>query len=132
MYTAAIHGRFPSNASNPALLSKCLSVLESWGGQLFIDKIYTGEKKMAFPQLQHPIDYAVRRQLHGELAVLLKFCFHRFPIAREAMGGYGRSIAAIFHYPLHSCILSLRRDFFEATDIDVAKRSPFDSESFLR
>ena len=99
MYVALTRGNSSAEVRNP---TACLKALEAWGGQITIpsnDQYSTGLS---------PIFKLAR----GWDTVGLKSGFQlydcQYPIADEQADGFGRSLGAIFQYPFHAAIISLR------------------------
>ena len=100
MYLAAVKGRGGSgdSKSNAMALDRCLSALDAWGGQFMV----------ASPKgkdLLHPVHCVSANWKAEELSVILSHCNYRYPLT----GGNDSSISAMFQYPIHAALISLRR-----------------------
>jgi len=139
MYSAAVHGRsVGGTGGNPDQLRDCLLAFEAWGGQLYLlsnviaetnkimktrktsrhkNKLSTMEELSTVTNqvkvMPHPIHSVSAEWRHAELETLFAFCPHRFPIESEGQFGFGRSLGALFDYPLHACVISLRKKLIE-------------------
>lgn len=117
MYIATVTGKDVSGISDPKKLRQCLMTLESWGAQMCIrpagevmdENRATNQVKV----MPHPIHSAAAEWRHKELEVVLEFCPHRYPIRLEGQSGFGRSLGALFDYPLHACAIALRKKLIQ-------------------
>lgn len=101
MYLAIMDGRSVGQSKNPVALESCLSVLEAHGGQL--------ETPFGF---RHPISALASTWSHEELAVVLKYVSYRYPLvlpSAEDKQRVGISLSALYQYPVHSCLITLRK-----------------------
>mmetsp|Transcript_3750 Transcript_3750/g.7170 ORF Transcript_3750/g.7170 Transcript_3750/m.7170 type:complete len:988 (-) Transcript_3750:684-3647(-) len=115
MYVALTRGKSPIDGRNPM---KCLRTLEAWGGQIMFHNSDDQSEK-------HPI-YLLSSKWDSEgLKVAFQFFQFRFPIVGEPSDGYGRSLGAIYCYPIHVVLISLRMKVHKIRARDK-------SESFCR
>lgn len=95
MYLAAVNG------NDAPALSRCLSALNAWGGQLLPTE-ETAESK----RLLHPIHFISSQWKHEQLETLLSNVSHRFPLVNSELGSV--SLGAKYGYPIHATVISLR------------------------
>jgi len=116
MYVALKRGKSLNGKVDANLLRMCLKVLETWGGQLCIPLSDNDcEQDSMRP---HPI-YGLSRQWEStSLDIVFDFCPHRYPVVGEVAGGYGRSLAAMYQYPLHTCLIALREKVAAISNIE--------------
>jgi len=100
MYLAAVEGRGGNgdSKSNAMALDRCLSALDAWGGQFLVESPKSKD-------LLHPIHCVSANWKAEELSVILSHCNYRYPLT----GGNDSSISAMFQYPIHAALISLRR-----------------------
>ncbi len=109
MLVALTNGKSLHGKKDPALLQMCLKSLEAWGGQLAIPS--AGNLRGT-----HPVHDLAEKWDSKSLEIIFDFCNHRYPIAGEGTEGYGRSLAAIYQYPLHTSLLVLRKKISGISD----------------
>ena len=101
MYLATTEGRSVGQSKNPDALERCLSVLEAHGGHM--------ETPFGF---RNPVSALSAAWSHGELEVALQHIHHRYPVVLSDAGDknrIGMSVSAFFQYPVHSCLITLRK-----------------------
>jgi FOG: Ankyrin repeat len=99
MYVTLIMGKSPVGGRNPM---KCLRTLEAWGGQIMLQNSDENRSE------KHPI-YILSSKCDSEgLKVAFHFFQFRFPFLGDPLDGYGRSLSAIYCYPIHAILISLR------------------------
>lgn len=99
MYLAAILGNDVSK------LTRCLAALNAWGGQ-FLPLQETAQSK----NLLHPVYCLAYQWKHEQLAALLPYVSHQYPLTSSDLGGI--SLSAKFAYPLHAALIALREYMF--------------------
>ena len=111
MYVALVRGRSPVEGRNPNM---CLKSLEAWGGQICVSESEDASKL-------NPV-CALSTDWDGKtLDLVFQIYKYRYPIVGEAACGYGRSLGAIFQYPLHACLVSLRKKIATISEGSRAK-----------
>jgi hypothetical protein len=101
MYLAISEGSTVGGQRNPEALDRCLTLLGSYGGQI--------EGSLGF---RHPVSYLASIWCHEELSVVLKHVNFRYPLIlpyAEDKKRVGISVSALYQYPVHSCLVSLRK-----------------------
>ena len=97
MYLAAVEGGGSGDSkSNAMALDRCLSALDAWGGQFLIESPKSKD-------LFHPIHCVSANWKAEDLSVILSHCNYRYPLTS------GSSLSAMFQYPIHAALISLRR-----------------------
>lgn len=109
MYIALMKGKSLLEVRNPVT---CLTALEAWGGQLIIplDDQCTSDQSPIFK-------LACSWDTVG-LKSAFQFYGCQYPIVGEQADGFGRSLGAIFQYPLHAALISLRIKVVNINDND--------------
>eukprot|EP00934_Nitzschia_sp_Nitz4_P009330 Nitzschia sp. Nitz4//scaffold156_size52432//26049//30881//NITZ4_006827-RA/size52432-snap-gene-0.13-mRNA-1//-1//CDS//3329537415//9320//frame0 len=101
LHLAIIDGRSVGGSEDASAVKECISVLTQSGSDIEAPLGYS-----------HPICQLATVWRHEALAVLLKFCNYRYPIlssdAQDKRSG-GISVDAAFQYPIHACLVSLRK-----------------------
>ena len=97
MTVAIMNGRAPGGKRNSSLLSQCVSSLQAWGGKLHV------------PYSPHPIHTLSAEWCHDELDIIFPICDCTFPIIGNGVDGYSQSLGALYDYPLHTCVIQLRK-----------------------
>ncbi len=110
MFVALTYGKSLHGKRDPDLLSMCLKSLEAWGGQLVIPSADDPN------ETTHPVYDLAEKWDSVSLKIIFDFCNHRYPIAGEGAEGYGRSLGAIYQYPLHSSLMVLRKKIAGISD----------------
>jgi len=109
MYLAAVEGKSDDGNSNAIALDLCLSALDAWGGQLILD---SHESKK---ELLHPVHCVSAQWKSAELSVLFSHCNYHYPLTSiDDSDPRGISLSALFHYPIHAALVSLRRRIISA------------------
>lgn len=108
MYLAAVCGKTVEGGSNAIALGRCLSAIEAWGGQIFIE-----DPKQRLP-LRHPIAVKAEQWKSAELEVLFDHVDYFYPLKDETTFDQNAdksviSIGQLMHYPLHTSLIALRR-----------------------
>ncbi|KAL3914415.1 MAG: hypothetical protein SGILL_006111, partial [Bacillariaceae sp.] len=98
MYLATTKGRVVGSQRSPAALSQCIAVLEKYGGEI--------DAPMGH---RHPVSLLATEWHAEELEVVLSHCKYRYPLRLVKGEQEGVSISALYQYPVHSALLSLRR-----------------------
>lgn len=125
MYVALIMGKSPVGGRNPM---KCLRTLEAWGGQIMLQDSDENRSE------KHPIYILSSKCDSDGLKVAFHFFQFRFPFLGDPLDGYGRSLSAIYCYPIHVILISLRMKLNEVRSgenadtlhknyVDAVKRS---------
>ena len=94
MYVATMEGRGIGNLESSLALAHCLQALEVWGGTMLVK----GSK------LHHPVALLASDWRHETLTTVLSHIPCRYPLPI-----LGISVGALYYYPIHTAILSLRR-----------------------
>ena len=98
MYLAIAEGHTVGGQRNPAALDQCISVMEKYGGE--VDAVMGH---------CHPVSYLASHWRPEELLVALRHCKCRYPLRLTKGEDEGISIGALFNYPVHSTVISLRK-----------------------
>jgi hypothetical protein len=110
MYVAVIEGHTVSGGHDFVALERCIMALEAWGGQMMIFGTNNG--------LQPPVSFLASAWRHDDLSVVLDHLPSRYPLqSSDALNTtpLQESLSAYFLYPLHHCLLGLRREMNSAT-----------------
>ena len=83
---------------SPVALDRCIAVLEKYGGEI--------DASMGH---RHPVSLLAAEWHAEELEVVLSHCKYRYPLRLVKGEQEGVSIGALYQYPVHSALLSLRR-----------------------
>jgi len=119
---AASQGTMINGKSDPVAMGLCISALEAWGGQLMISGYPDSNK------LLHPIHCLASQWKPAELLELLSHCHHFYPLTNaDGSDAGGISLAALYHYPLHAALISLRNHIHIAFG---TRKSSFSANSF--
>ena len=108
MYFAAVCGKTVEGGSNAIALGRCLSAIEAWGGQIFIE-----DPEQRLP-LRHPIAVKAQQWKSTELEVLFDHVDYFYPLKDETTFDQNAdksiiSIGQLTHYPLHTSLIALRQ-----------------------
>jgi hypothetical protein len=106
MYLATTEGRSVGHSKNPVALDSCLSVLEANGGHM--------EVPLGF---RNPVSVLAAAWSHEELEVVLKHVHYRYPLVlsdADDKHRIGISVSAFFQYPVHSCLITVRKMISDA------------------
>ena len=108
MYLAAVCGRTVEGGSNAIALGRCLSAIEAWGGQMFIED---PEKRLP---LRHPVAVKSQQWKSAVVETLFDHVDYFYPLKDETIFDQNAdksivSIGQLMHYPLHSCLIALRQ-----------------------
>lgn len=104
MYLAAVEGKQPLGEGGASdSLGRCLSALAAWGGELV-----PSDGPIV---LRHPVSVLASRWAKSEMAAVLAHVRFRHPLenAGLSVSQHGMSLGALFQYPLHSALVTLRR-----------------------
>jgi hypothetical protein len=110
MYVAVIEGQTVSGGHDFVALERCIMALEAWGGQMMIFGTHN--------RLQSPVSFLASAWRHNDLSVVLDHLPSRYPLqSGDALNTapVQESLSASFLYPLHSCLLGLRREMNSTT-----------------
>ena len=107
-----MEGKGVDGKGNAITLGRCLSSLEAWGGRFLVKEGGYPETK----KLLHPIHCVSAQWKSDELPVILSHCNYHYPLASNdgEIGDCGISLSAMFHYPIHAALVSLRKQIFFA------------------
>jgi FYVE zinc finger len=94
MYVAALEGSSGIEKDDPMALGRCLQALEVWDGQMLV-------KGSLLP---HPVVVLSSGWQYVKLTAVLGHVPFRYPLPTS-----GISVGALYHYPIHTAIVSLRR-----------------------
>ena len=113
-YLAAVSGGGGSGTTDAGedarALDLCLSALEAWGGGM------TTSSFAGSDALLHPVHCVAAQWRPAALAVVLSHCRGRHPSASaKGRDPGGASLGAVFHYPLHAALGSLRTRIAKAS-----------------
>ena len=98
MYLATTEGRMVGGQRSPPALNRCIAILEKHGGEI--------DAPMG---CRHPVSLLATEWHAEELEVVLSYCKYRYPLRLVKGEQEGVSIGAMYQYPVHSALLSLRR-----------------------
>jgi Ankyrin repeats (3 copies) len=98
MYLAITEGRTVGSQRSPDALDECITILERFGGEI--------DATMGY---RHPVSFLASFWLPDELGVVLRHCQYRYPLRLLKGEEEGISIGALYQYPIHSALISLRR-----------------------
>lgn len=99
MYVALTRGDSSAEMRNPIM---CLKALEAWGGQIVI---------LPYDQCSSGLSPIFKLSSSwDDVGLKSGFQFYdcQYPIPDEQADGFGRSLGAVFQYPFHAAIVSLR------------------------
>ncbi|KAG7363153.1 ankyrin repeat domain protein [Nitzschia inconspicua] len=98
MQLAITEGRTVGSQRSPEALDKCITILEKYGGEI---DATTG--------FRHPVCFLAGYWLYDELEVVLRHCNYRYPLRQVNVAAEGISIGALYQYPIHSALISLKK-----------------------
>ena len=101
MYLAITEGRTVGGLSSPEALERSLSILESFGGDI-----------QGSAGFRHPVSYLASIWSHEELSTVLNHVNYRYPLVltdTQDKKRTGMSLSALYQYPVHSALVSLRK-----------------------
>jgi len=102
---------------DPVSLSRCLMALEAWGGQMTVSS-------SARP-LVHPISVLAEKWFPEGLEVVLNHTKFLYPFGNSTgEDDASTSLSAMFQYPIHRAVASLRRYTGSAEAEDMLPESP--------
>jgi len=103
MYIAAVDGFGAQVQRDPVCLGKCIMALEGWDGQMLSNP--------ANSAVRWPQSVLATQWRAEDLTEVLRHSAYRYPLPAQLLGQQtGISIGALYHYPLHSSIISLLRE----------------------
>jgi len=108
MQVAVLEGHTASGGRDSVALEKCIVALEAWGGQIVIPG-------MGF---QRPVSFLAAAWRPEDLSVVLRHMHYRYPLkSGDVLDDTSpeESLSAHFCYPLHSCLVSMRREIDSAS-----------------
>jgi hypothetical protein len=114
IYLAITEGRTVSRQRSPEALEKCMSVIEKHGGE--VD---------ALIGYRHPVSFLAAFWLSDELDVVLRHCQYMYPL-RLPKEDEGISISSLYHYPVHSALMSLKANLIPEASEDGGNGSAVD------
>lgn len=82
---------------DPAAIAQCLKVLQKWGGEL-VSSQNDGNQASLHPVLELSCQWD-----HDLLDIGIEFAPYRFTLSKGPL----KSIASIYQYPIHSCLLKV-------------------------
>lgn len=83
----------------------------------------------------HPIHSMAAEWRHAELENVFTRHPHRYPIELAGHSGYERSLGALFDYPLHACVIALRKkltEFKQTRKSDIFNQATGSASSLIR
>lgn len=104
MYLAITEGRSVGGRSNPLALERCIEIMAKFGGQV-------GE----LLENRHPASVLASQFQADELAILLKYSRCKYPLHVTKQEELGISLSALYQYPVHSTLISLKRRLHDLT-----------------
>lgn len=110
MYVAVIEGHTVSGGHDSVALERCMMALEAWGGQMMISETMKG--------VQRPVGFLASEWRPDDLSVVLDHLPFRYPLQSSDIldtTPLQKSVSAYFLYPLHSCLIGLRREMKSLT-----------------
>jgi len=108
MYVAIVEGCKVDKYCDAAL-GRCLQALEAWDGQILV--------KGTASRLPHPVVLLASEWRCGCIAAVLGHVPFRYPLPVP-----GISVGALYHYPIHTAIVSLRQKILSITPGDKTFR----------
>ena len=108
MYLAAVHGKTAIGGDDHFALGCCLSALDAWGGQIYVDD------PEGRSQLHHPVACRAIEWKAAEVETLLSHINYFYPLRDETSSGLSvkesiYSTAQHMHYPIHAALVTLRK-----------------------
>lgn len=97
MYLAITEGRTVGGQRDPKALERCIATLAKYGGQV-------GE----LMENRHPVSYLAYMCQPDEVEIVLKYSQYKFPLHTTKEDHLGISLSALYEYPLHSALISLK------------------------
>jgi hypothetical protein len=104
MYLAITEGRTVGSQRSPEMLEKCISIIEKHGGEI--------DAMMGY---RHPVSVLAAFWHSDELAVVLRHCQYMYPL-RLPKEDEGISVSSLYHYPVHSALISLKNQIPDAME----------------
>lgn len=97
MYLAITEGRSVGGQANPKALERCIATLAKYGGQV-------GQ----LMENRHPVSYLAYMCQPDEMEIVLKYSQYKFPLHTTNENDLGISLSALYEYPVHSALISLK------------------------
>ena len=97
MYLAITEGRSVGGKLNPRALERCISTMAKYGGQV-------GE----LMENRHPVSYLAYMCQPNEMELVLKYSQYKYPLHTTKENDLGISLSALYEYPVHSALISLK------------------------
>lgn len=97
MYLAITEGRSVGGQTNPKALERCIATLAKFGGQV-------GH----LMENRHPVSYLAYMCQPDEMEIVLKYSQYKFPLHTTKEDDLGISLSALYEYPVHSALISLK------------------------
>jgi len=97
MYLAITEGRTVGGQLNPKALERCIATLANFGGQV-------GE----LMDNRHPVSYLAYMCQAEEMTIVLKYSQYKFPLHTTKAEERGISVSALYQYPIHSALVSVK------------------------
>jgi len=97
MYLAITEGRSVGGQTNPKALERCIATLAKYGGQV-------GQ----LMENRHPVSYLAYMCQPKEMQIVLKYSQYKFPLHTTKEEELGISLSALYEYPIHSALISVK------------------------
>ena len=97
MYLAITEGRSVGGQVNPDALERCIACMAKFGG-------HVGELR----ENRHPVSYLAYMCQPNEMEIVLKYSQYKYPLHTTKAVDLGISLSALYEYPLHSALISLK------------------------
>jgi len=97
MYLAITEGRSVGGQLDPKALERCIATLAKFGGQV-------GQ----LMENRHPVSYLAYMCQPNEMELVLKYSQYKYPLHTTKASDLGISVSALYEYPIHSALISLK------------------------
>jgi len=97
LYLAITEGRSVGGQVNPKALERCIATMAKFGGQVGL-----------LMENRHPVSYLAYTCQPNELEIVLKYSQYKFPLHITKEADLGISLSALYEYPIHSTLISLK------------------------
>lgn len=97
MYLAITEGRSVGGLTNPKALERCIATMARFGGQV-------GQ----LMENRHPVSYLAYMWQSDEMEIVLKYSHYKYPLHTTKHDDLGISLSALYEYPVHTALVSLK------------------------
>merc|ERR1719464_728140 len=112
LYIAITEGRLVGGQSNPLALERCIETIAKFGGGVG-----------ALLENRHPASFLASQFQADELSIILKYSQFKYPLRVTKEEDSGISLSALYQYPVHSALISLKRRLHDFTSVcDVGEQ----------